>query len=153
CPKQMSVPNFQRSFCTPRIGVLRRGVINALLGVLAVAWLMGSVAAQESSFLPSLARGYFRSGEETLQALAPLSAAPRNSIVKLDVDEETVALGTVVDTNGLVLTKASEIKPGKLTCWLASEKEVDAEVVGIDEDEDVALVHVHDKNLKPIIWS
>ncbi len=103
--------------------------------------------------MPALANSYFRSGEETLQALAPVSAATRNSIVKLQVDEETVALGTVVDTNGLVLTKASEIKPGKLTCWLASDREVSAEILGIDEDEDVALVRVHDNGLKPIVWT
>lgn len=71
----------------------------------------------------------------------------------MDVNEETVALGTVVDTNGLVLTKASEIKRGKLTCWLASDKEVDAELLGVDEDTDIALVRVHDRSLKPVVWS
>ncbi len=64
-----------------------------------------------------------------------------------------MALGTVVDTNGLALTKASEIKPGKLTCWLASDKEVDAEVIGIDQEEDIALIRVHDSSLKPVTWS
>ena len=40
------------------------------------------------------------------------------------------------------LTKASEIKKGKLTCWLATEQEVGAELLSIDEDEDVALVGI-----------
>jgi len=100
-----------------------------------------------------LARSYFRSGEETLRAFAPVSKATRYSIVKLDVDGETVALGTVVDTGGLVLTKASEIKPGKLTCWLASDKEVQAELLASDEDEDLALVRVRASGLKPITWA
>jgi serine protease Do len=68
------------------------------------------------------------------------------------VDGATVALGTVVDTNGLTLTKASELKKGKLTCWLAVEKEVAAEVIATDEEEDVALVQVHAQGLKPVRW-
>src|SRR5947209_4425581 len=91
-----------------------------------VAWLAQVPAAQPPDS-PVLSRNRFRSGEETLRAFKPVSEATRNSIVKFNVDGQTVALGTVVDTNGLVLTKASELSPGKLTCWLASDKEVDAE--------------------------
>jgi serine protease Do len=63
-----------------------------------------------------------------------------------------MALGTVMDTNGLALTKASEIKKGKLTCWLATEQEVDAEVLAVDTEEDLALVQVEAQGLKPIQW-
>jgi S1-C subfamily serine protease len=88
-----------------------------------------------------------------LRAFAPISAATRQSIVKLNVDGATVALGAVMDTDGLVLTKASELKLGKLTCWLASDKEVGAEVLAIAEDDDLALVKVQARNLKPIRWA
>jgi serine protease Do len=109
--------------------------------------------AQESSLSATLPRNRYRNGEETLRAFAPISEATRYSIVKFNVDGATVALGTVVDTNGLVLTKASELKKGKLTCWLAIEKEVEAEVIGTDEEEDVALVQVRAPGLKPIQWA
>jgi len=109
--------------------------------------------AQEAAVSPVLGRNRFRSGEETLRAFAPVSAATRQSIVKFNVDGATVALGTVMDTNGLALTKASELKPGKLTCWLATDQEVAAEVIGLDEEEDVALVRVHARGLKPIRWA
>ena len=109
--------------------------------------------AQDEPLPRTLPRNRFRSGEETLRAFAPVSEATRSSIVKFNVDGETVALGAVVDTNGLVLTKASELKPGKLTCWLAVEKEVNAELLGIDEEEDVALVRVEAQDLKPIRWA
>ena len=72
--------------------------------------------AENEPFPLSLSRNRFRNGEETLRAFAPVSEATRFSIVKLNVGGETVALGAVVDTDGLVLTKASELKPGKLTC-------------------------------------
>jgi serine protease Do len=102
---------------------------------------------------PNLPANRYLHGEQTLQAFTPVSKATRDSIVKFNVDGETVVLGTVIDTNGLVLTKASEIKPGKLTCWLATEQEVAATVLATDEEQDVALVSVQARNLKPIQWS
>jgi serine protease Do len=120
---------------------------------LAVALLGPAVGAQNNPLSPTLPRNRYRSGDQTLRAFAPISEATRYSIVKFNVDGATVALGTVMDTNGLVLTKASQLKKGKLTCWLATEKEVDAEVLGTDEEEDLALVRVHAPGLKPIQWA
>ena len=74
-------------------------------------------------------------------------------MVKLDIDGSTVALGAVIDAGGLALTKGSEIRKGKLTCWLPGGKEVDAELIGIDEENDVALVKLRAEGLKPIEWS
>src|SRR5881628_614675 len=101
--------------------------------------------AQETASLPG---ARFLDGEQTLRSFAPISKATRESIVKFNVDGETVALGTIVDTNGLAITKASEIKAGKLTCWLANEQEVAATVLRTDEEEDVALVKIEARNLK-----
>ena len=127
------------------------------IGLLALA--LGAVGhglaapATETVRTLTLSRNYLTSGEATLQAFAPVSRATRDSIVKLNVDGETVTLGTVVDTDGLVLTKASELRAGKLTCWLATEKEVAAEVLARDEEEDLALVRVHAPGLKPVQWA
>ena len=120
---------------------------------LALGLLAQLAGAQESSPSATLPWNRYRNGEETLRAFAPISEATRYSIVKFNVDGATVALGAVVDTNGLALTKASELKKGKLTCWLAVEKEVDAEVISTDEEDDVALVRVHAPGLKPIQWA
>lgn len=111
------------------------------------------VSAQDASFVRPLPRNRLRNGEEVLRAFAPLSKATRDSIIKLNVDGETVALGAVVDTNGLALTKASELKKGKLTCWLASDQEVAVDKLAADDEEDLALVRVHATGLKPIQWS
>jgi serine protease Do len=127
-----------------------RGGFGRLLPLVGLALLAGAGLAQEEV---RLSRARMRSGDETLRAFAPVAAAVRYSIVKFNVDGETVALGAVVETNGLVLTKASELKKGKLTCWLAADQEVAAEVVGVAEDEDVALVKVQAQGLKPIQWA
>src|SRR5436190_7905088 len=126
----------------------RRVAVSALLLALATALLF----PQFSSWSATLPRNQFRSGEQTLQAFAPISAVTRYSIVKFNVDGETVALGTVMAATGLVLTKASEIKKGKLTCWLASEQEVNASLLVTDESEDLALLRVQAKGLKPMPW-
>src|SRR6266700_2362212 len=98
-------------------GVLQLALASAALGL---ALLVQVASAQDALSFLSLSRDQFRSGEEMLRAFAPVSAATRYSIVKFRVDGKTVALGAIVDTNGLALSKASELKKGKLTCWLAS---------------------------------
>jgi serine protease Do len=137
------------SILHPRCGWAVASVLPLLL---ALALLASTTEAQITSRPAELPRDRFRNGEATLRAFALVSAETRYSIVKFNVDGSTVALGTVVDTNGLALTKASELKKGKLTCWLASDKEVAAEVLATDEDEDVALVRVHAQDLKPVRW-
>ena len=55
--------------------------------------------------------------------------------------------------SGLAVTKASEIQEGKLTAWLATGKEVGVQLIAKDEENDLALVKVNAKNLKPIQWA
>ena len=124
-----------------------------MLLVLLSAGLAQAALAQSEAEYPELPRARYHSGQDVLNAFAPISAKTSNSIVELNVKENTVALGVVVDTNGLVLTKASEIKSGKLTCWLASGKEVEAQLLAVDDDDDVALVRVKAEGLKPIQWA
>jgi serine protease Do len=127
--------------------------LQALAFGITLAWLTQVALTQEWPLSPALPKNRFTSGDETLRAFAPVSAATRHSIVKFNVDGETVALGAIVDTNGLALTKASELKKGKLTCWLATDKEVGAEVLSVDEEEDVALVRVAAQGLTPLRWA
>jgi serine protease Do len=147
----MRAATFWRALATLAV---RRGGFRArcAVAVLAAGLQVGS-AQTASSQEATLPRASFRNGDGTLRAFASVAALTRNSIVKLNVDGETVALGTVVSTNGLTLTKASELKPGALTAWLASGEQVNAELLGTDEDHDVALVRVHQPRLKPVVWA
>ena len=100
-----------------------------------------------------LSREYFKSGSETLLAFEPVSRATRDSVVKIDLDGNTVALAAVIDASGLAVTKASEIKEGKLTAWLAIGKEIEVQLIAKDEENDLALLKVNAKNLKSIQWA
>ncbi len=100
-----------------------------------------------------LPRDQFKNGSQTLLAFEPISRATRDSVVKLDLDGSTVALAAVIDAAGLAVTKASEIRQGNLTAWLATGKEVDVQLLAKDEETDLALVKVNAENLKPIQWA
>lgn len=53
--------------------------------------------------------------------------------------KRAIALGTVVSEDGLVLTKASELK-GDLYCEFATGEVIAAELIGLDTDNDLALL-------------
>ena len=58
----------------------------------------------------------------------------------------------MVDADGLVLTKASELQ-GELGCKLPNGKVVKAEVWGVDPSTDLALLKLETKNLSVIQWA
>jgi serine protease Do len=88
-----------------------------------------------------------------LSAFGSVAVEHRYSVAKVDVDGDTVALATVLDADGLALTKSSELRPGTLTCWLPEGREVRAEVLGVDDESDLALIKIHATGLKPVPWS
>src|SRR5438552_3030368 len=52
-------------------------------------------------------------------------AKPSQSTVRVLVGDKEVALGTVVSADGWILTKHSELRPGKISCKLPSGLEID----------------------------
>ena len=128
--------------------------IRIIMAALCLLLLAHSGSAQPfSSRSTRLTESRFKSGATTLRAFAPVTEAVRYSVVKFILDGKTVALGAVVDADGLVITKASEIKIGKLMCRLANGRDVEAERLAADDENDVALVKVAASDLKPIEWA
>ena len=71
--------------------------------------------------------------------------------VRVLADGEEVALGTVVEPDGYLVTKASVLK-GKITCRFRDGTERPAEKVGNDDTEDLALLRVQATGLPAITW-
>ena len=65
--------------------------------------------------------------------------------------KRAIALGTVVSADGLVLTKASELK-GELFCEFASGEVVAAELMGLDTESDLALLKTQASGLTVGDW-
>jgi hypothetical protein len=62
-----------------------------------------------------------------------------------------VALGTVIDAHGLVLTKASELREA-VECRLSDGRKCAAELLTVNDELDVAVLRIDAKDLKPIHW-
>ncbi len=75
----------------------------------------------------------------------------RSSVVSIQSGEDVVALGTVVGTDGWVVTKAS-LLPAEPKCRLPDDRVVAAAVAGIDPAFDVALLKVAATGLRAIEW-
>jgi serine protease Do len=86
------------------------------------------------------------------RAFAPLVAEARKSTVGVFCEGRQVALGTVVDADGHVVTKASELR-APAECRFHDGTTRKATVVGIDKTNDLALLTVQGAHAPPIRWS
>lgn len=75
-------------------------------------------------------------------------AKVNESTVRIQADGKDVALGTVVDSAGYIVTKASEIK-GTITVKLRDGSLIDATYIGFHNGTDIAVLKV-DSPLTPI---
>ncbi len=94
-------------------------------------------------------------GKDSLGRFRGAVADVRGSVVEILDGDEPVARGTVVDTAGLVITKASEV-PDEVRCRLPDGRVSPAQVVGVDPAYDLALLRlrrVPTNGLVAVNWS
>ncbi len=115
------------------------------LQLLAVALLLVSPNLGPAADQQSLPR-------KMLAAFREVAAEPAKSTVQIYSDNYRSALGAVVDKNGYIVTKASELK-GKIEAQLPGGKKLAATVIGNDPLLDLALLKVEAADLPVIAWS
>jgi serine protease Do len=64
---------------------------------------------------------------------------------------EEAALAAVVDADGYLVSKASLLE-GELVCRLSDGRELEAKVVGVSEEHDLALLKVDARDLTSVPW-
>jgi serine protease Do len=111
-----------------------------LLGVLAVG--VGFAPATETQYLSPKIKAAFRQA----------AAEPAKSTVQVYCDGYKAVLGVVVDEQGFIVTKASELK-GKIEAQLPGAKKLEATLVGSDPGLDLAILKVAATGLPAIAWS
>jgi serine protease Do len=89
---------------------------------------------------------------KVLAAFRDVIKDPSQCTVRVLADGKKAALGAVVDSQGFVITKASEMK-GKLQCQLQDGRLVSADVVGKDTSVDLALLKIDATKLPSIAWA
>ncbi|MFM9069075.1 MAG: trypsin-like peptidase domain-containing protein, partial [Planctomycetota bacterium] len=85
-------------------------------------------------------------------AFEEVVAEPRKATVRILANDVQVALGVIVAADGLILTKASELN-GDLTCSLSDGRQLSAEIIGVNEEHDVALLKVVAQELPVVRWA
>jgi serine protease Do len=76
---------------------------------------------------------------------------PSQWTVRVKSDGKDAALGTVVGPDGWIITKAS-LLTGKLECQLKDGRKLDAQVVGLQKDFDLAMLKVEARGLPIAEW-
>ena len=72
-----------------------------------------------------------RHAPEFEKVFVPLSTSVAPSTVQLWANDRQIMLGTIIDSSGLILTKASELK-SPLECRLENGSKLNTRVIGID---------------------
>lgn len=93
-----------------------------------------------------------KSGKELRQAFSQFVKIPRQFTAQVLSGNKPVALGAVIEAEGWVLTKASELA-ADVNVKLADGKTYPANVVGIHPEFDLALLKIEAEKLTPVVWS
>jgi serine protease Do len=97
---------------------------------------------------------YEKGHRNSLREYEPVVDRARLSTVKVLKGDHVKAFGTVVAREGLIITKASEIEDDiDLAVELANDTLKAAELIEVNEENDLALLWVHDFDLTPVNWA
>ena len=93
-----------------------------------------------------------KNGNSIKDAFKSVVADANAATVKIRAGDKDIAHGTVVDSAGYILTKASELT-GDFKVRLRDGTDKDATIVGVAEDHDLAMLKIDAKNLPKIEWA
>jgi serine protease Do len=93
-----------------------------------------------------------KASPQFLALFKPAVEQPAHSVVRVQADGKDAALGTVV-ADGYVLTKASEVKAGRLAVKTRDGRDLDAQVAATSDAFDLAVLKVDGTGLTPITWA
>lgn len=108
--------------------------------------------------LPSMRnRHLHRFERQNPSVLAPIGNSVKSasqSTVRLYSDDRQVAMGTVIQSDGYILTKASEVENRQpITCVLIDGRKLEASLVRADSVNDLAVLKIETTGLTVIQWS
>ena len=94
---------------------------------------------------------YSKRAKDFISVFDPVVASAATSTVKVMSGSRQLALGIVVDGEGYILTKASELK-GELSCEFSDGRQVSAKVHGIHPETDLAMLKVDIDQINVVQW-
>jgi S1-C subfamily serine protease len=99
-------------------------------------------------------RPFERQDPSTLMTLqAPANSASASTVAIFSGDRQ-VAMGIVVNSEGFILTKATEIENrGDIHCVLSDERKLKANVLRTNSENDLAILKIDAQDLPVVHWS
>jgi len=95
----------------------------------------------------------FKENPKMVAVFHDVVATPAKSVVRVQCDARNVALGTIVDKDGWILTKNSELLPNAIpSIVLHDGRSFAAKVVGVELKYDLAMLKVEATNLPAVAW-
>lgn len=95
-------------------------------------------------------RARFAPDAEIRAAFDDVVLEARASVVQLVVDGEERILGTIIDKDGYILSKASELSGEKIKAVLSTGRTFEAGIVGVDRKNDLAMLKIEAERLTPV---
>ena len=120
------------------------------LGWILVVVALGPTAAFAQKALPP---DRLTTGVRVLVAFEPVIQAVRPSVVRVLMDDKPVALGLVLSTDGLIVTKASEIDPIHIITVQRGKEKLAARPVSWSEANDLVLLQATGSEWAVAAWS
>lgn len=120
-----------------------------LISIFAViAWLAPATLEAQPRTLSTRDR---IDGERTTRAFAEAVSGQKQSVAEIRRGDRLIALATIVSSDGLLLTKASELTGG-FSVRLPDGREFESPLFEPAYGEDIALVKVPAQDLHPVRW-
>ena len=111
-----------------------------------------SAAAILLSFAAAPAFAQPSSSSKLLAPFQPIVAKVNSATVRILCNDKDAALGTIVASDGFILTKASELR-GAITIKLGSGLLLDAETISVHKPTDLALLKIDMTGLKTVSFA
>jgi serine protease Do len=122
-----------------------------------VALLLPLLAVSETSaqdFLDELPSSRRLNGKSTVLAFGEAGASAKNSTLTVLNNGKAIALATVLDPEGYVVTKASELEGMKdLSALSSTGDEINITLISSDQKTDLALMKVDPETGTPVRWT
>lgn len=112
-------------------------------------------SARRPSIAPPSYSGFKkRLSRKVLEAFEDTMKSNGRTAVRVMANGEQVALGVIVDSDGWIVTKASQIPPGEtISCITYDYRDVEAQVVNRVVDVDLALLRISASGLPEAQWA
>ena len=130
--------------------MIRHYVRNALIAAGLLAFSIPTASAQ--FYRPEKPDAFMRDNAKIKSIVKPVLAEVAKSVVKILADGKEVCLGTVVDSDGWIITKVSELRSEKLKVKFKDGREFEPKIIGVDDRNDVALLKINASNLPVVDW-